>query len=95
MSDQDDAEVEHREWDFEPGDIVAEEHPTTIRQSGVDVHSTGGTEYTIKRRLIDIDADAEGFYHVEYEDGKNVKTTLKSASMVEMIHEKVGESDER
>lgn len=80
-------------WGFDVGDIVEEEHPVTMEQGGVEVYDSGEIQYRIKRRLLNVDDD-ERFYFVEWEDVDNLHTMLKSASMLENSHHKVGEVDE-
>jgi len=92
-NNKEDAGVQH-DWKFEVGDVVTESNPTTISQGGVDVHTTGGTEYIIKRRVTDVDT-GKAYYQVEWEEGNNIRRMLKSASMVDRNQKKVGESDER
>ena len=79
-----------REWTYEVGDLVANNHETPMPGLGGD---TDRTESEVKKRLVDTDT-GDQFYYIETENGHRVDTMLYSEGVLRLNYEKVGEDDE-
>lgn len=75
------------DWEFNIGDELQEKDMYSIEAPGAG-RLSGHTVYTIERRLTDPDTE-EHFYYLSYEDGDNVRNTLKEAEMTHDIYEKI------
>lgn len=85
-----DGEIDH-DWEFEVGDLVAEEGHISDTMPGAE-NMGQRTQKEVVSRFIDADS-GDRLYQLEYKRDGNIKTTVYSAPVL-LNYEKVGEVDD-